>query len=158
MKKIVIIFWLAVSLISCSEDIKFNDPAFQGVVNNESWRSTSREAQLNTDGSITIKGMRGYETMEIQIATTALNDTISFGNNNSSFAKFTVNAPESLTIYETTVAGGNGKVVLEEINLLEGFVSGKVLFFNAPITFGLPIYESSLNFYDGTFYRVPIVN
>lgn len=158
MKKIVSILLIATTLIGCGEDVKFNDPAFQGLVNNELWRSTTREARLNSDGSITIKGMREYETMEVRIATTAINDTISFGNNDSTYAKFIVDAPESLTEYQTSEEGGNGKVVIQEINLSEGYVSGKVLYFNAPISSGLPIYSDLANFYQGYFYRVPIVN
>jgi hypothetical protein len=158
MKKIVSILLIAASLVGCGEDVKFNDPAFQGLVNNELWRSTSREARFNDDGSITITGMRGYETMEVRIATTAINDTISFGNNTGTYAKFTIDAPESLTVYETTEEGGNGKVVINEINFNEGFVSGKVLYFNAPLESGLPIYDDLVNFYQGYFYRVPIVN
>jgi hypothetical protein len=158
MKKIVSIFLMAAALVGCGEDVRFNDPAFQGSLNNELWRSTSREARFNDDGSVTIKGMRGYETMEVRIATVAINDTISFGNNDATMAKFTVDAPESLTVYETTEEGGNGRVVIQEINFTEGYITGEVLFFNAPIVSGLPIYGDLTNFFRGYFYRVPIVN
>jgi hypothetical protein len=55
MKKIILVLAILFSFVSCTDDVSFNDPSFQGIKNGENWRATDARVILNTDGSMTVE-------------------------------------------------------------------------------------------------------
>lgn len=157
MRKLFALLTFAIILSSCSQDIRFSNPALQGDVDGEVWRSSSREARI-VNGTVRITAMRGFEKLEITIGSTAIGQVQTFGPSGNSRAVFTIDAPNNLTVYDTEASNGAGQIIIDEINTSQRYISGEIVFFDAPIASGLPIYGNLFNFSRGIFFRVPLRN
>ena len=74
MKKIVGLLSFCMLLVSCSEEIKTNDPGFQANKDNVFWRATDASAHVNEDGSLTITAYNSSSTLEELILETTSTD------------------------------------------------------------------------------------
>jgi len=157
MRKVLALLTFAIILSSCSQDIRFSNPALQGDVDGEVWRSSSHEARI-VNGSVNITAMRGFEKLEITIGSTAIGQTHTFGLAGNSRAVFTIDAPSNLTVYDTQPANGAGQIIIDEINTTQRYISGEIIFFDAPVATGLRIYGELFNFSRGIFFKIPLRN
>ena len=157
MKKVFSLLILILLFASCSEDIRFNDPSFQGDVDGLVWRSTSREARI-VNGELKITAVKGFEKVEINVSSIAVNIEHRFGPEGNARAIFTSDAPNNMTIYDTDLEGGEGILIINEINTTKGYISGEIVFFNAPRVSGLPVYGNLFNFSRGIIYQIPLLN
>lgn len=157
MKKIISLLVLLVAVTSCEEDVKFNNPAVQGLKDDELWRATDFTATItaNMDGtSLTIEGDNGFETVVLKTDDTDPGTYI-LGETDENVASYGFDIDGISDFFSTsTGVGGNGQITISddpsETDLEKGIISGTFRF-NAVNEEG-----EVVNFKDGVFYRVPI--
>ena len=67
MKKIAAFLLIFFVFNSCSDDVTFNEVAFQALKNNVLWKSSDFKAYLNTDGSLTLIATSQQESLIIDL-------------------------------------------------------------------------------------------
>ncbi|MEL1245635.1 DUF6252 family protein [Flavobacterium sp. DGU11] len=155
MKKILSLIVLLAVLTSCEEDVKFNNPAVQGLKDNELWKATEFSAVKGGDNSLTISANNGFET--ILLKTQNIDPGVyALGVNNSNKASYTLSVDGIEMFYSTGSGIGDGQITISadprETNLAAGYVTGK-FYFNAEDEDG-----NVVNFQQGVFFRVPITS
>jgi Family of unknown function (DUF6252) len=150
MKKIISIWIVLMALGSCQQDVKFNEPAFQGLKNNALWQATTSKARLEKDGSLTIEGITTTETITLKIKTVNLR-AYELGTDDSSKASLEQKNTTVKTIFSTGKDIGDGSITITEYDAVKRTVSGNFKF-NAVNA----ITTSKLNFQKGVFYKVPV--
>jgi hypothetical protein len=146
------LFVVALSFLSCQDDIQSSTPAFQGLQQGDFvWRSTTRVATVQASGVLSISGSDGVGTMIISLPDATVG-TYALGEGKLSTVTFT----EENTTYSTQNNGteypvylGDGQVTVEEVNAETKTLKGS-FYFNA--------YDSTgtkyLNFSEGVFYNL----
>lgn len=153
MKKIFYILSLLFVLASCTEDVKFNNPAFQGLKDNVFWRAQSYKAELASDGKIVIKGILGYEQVMLQIASTDPK-TYALGVDNVTRASYYNDLGTNTFLFSTGPNIGDGQITITEFNSENKTISGTFRF-NAPNADETDEKEK-VTFTEGVFYKVPV--
>ncbi|AWH84028.1 hypothetical protein HYN59_02390 [Flavobacterium album] len=153
MKKILSLIVLLAVLTSCEEDVKFNNPAVQGLKDNELWKATEFTAVKGTDNSLTVSATNGFET--ITLKTQSIDPGVyTFGVGNTSKASYTLFVDDIDMSYTAGAGIGDGQITISadprETNVAAGYVTGK-FYFNAEDEDG-----NVVNFQQGVFFRVPI--
>lgn len=154
MKKIFYFLSLLFILSSCTEDIKFNNPAFQGLKDNIFWRSNGYVANSATNGNIVIEGTLGYEKVILQIPSSAV-QTYVLGIDNVAIASYSNTFPGQLEEFSTGENKGNGQIVVTEFNSETNTISGTFKFtaLNKDET---DAENPKVAFTEGVFYKVPV--
>ena len=146
------LFVVALSFLSCQDDIQSSTPAFQGLQQGDFvWRSTTRVATVQASGVLSISGSDGVGTMIISLPDASVG-TYALGEGKLSTVTFT----EENTTYSTQNNGteypvylGDGQVTVEEVNAETKTLKGS-FYFNS--------YDSTgtkyLNFSEGVFYNL----
>jgi hypothetical protein len=150
---IVVLLWV---LVSCEDQVKFNNPALQGLKDNVVWRATLITAEQSADGSLKIMA---YQKNEILTLTTVAANvqTYPLGENFSNRAVLTQNGTDGITIFSTGIDSGDGEIVITELDAVNHTVTGEFNF-NANNESQDPITGSSVSFRKGIFYKVPLTN
>ena len=52
------------SFVSCTDDVVFNDPSFQGIKDGENWRATDARVILNDNGTMTVEAYSQFEIVK----------------------------------------------------------------------------------------------
>lgn len=81
MKKLFSLIAL-VLLVSCSDDVKFNNPGFQAYRDDVLFRAISVQAYESTSGAVSIEGLAQDESLNLYTASSAVG-TYSLGGTNS---------------------------------------------------------------------------
>ncbi|QEE49095.1 hypothetical protein FUA48_05720 [Flavobacterium alkalisoli] len=151
MKKILSLLVLLVTFASCEEDVKFNNPAVQGLKDDELWRAAQYTATRETDNSLTIVATNGFEILTLRTASVDPG-VYDLGVNEQNKATFSVSVDGIEQNYQTGTDLGDGKIeiTVEDTDMAQGFITGTFRF-NAVEDDG-----TVLNFRNGVFYRVPI--
>ena len=154
MKKIFYFLSLLFIVTSCTEDIKFNNPAFQGLKDNVFWRSNGYIANSRTNGNIVIEGTLGYEKVILQIPSPAV-QTYVLGIDDVAMASYSNTSPGQLKEFSTGVNNGNGQIVVTEFNSETNTISGTFKFtaLNKDET---DAENPKVIFTEGVFYKVPV--
>ncbi len=148
MKKSFVFLFLVVLSISCSEDIQFNSPAFQGVIEGVFWGASSSNASLDPQGILKISGLGANFTIQLNTSSTAVG-TYTLGENDINTAIYLV---DGIVQYSTGTDRGDGEIVITDYDATLGQVSG---------TFRLNAENNDqevLNLQDGVFFKVPLIN
>jgi hypothetical protein len=156
MKKHFLFLIVLFSLFSCQEDVKFNNPSFQGMKDNVFWRAIQTTARVNSSGSLVIEAYSATEIITLKTNSAAAG-TYFIGTTPTTTATYVVTDPltkESIT-FSSGFGVGNGQIVITEYNQVEKTVSGTFKF-NLENTFDDPLAESTLNFQNGFFYKIPV--
>lgn len=156
MKKFTLIFLTFLTLLSCSDEVQFNTPGFQGNKNYNLWRATFFNAVVNADG-LTITAGNNSEDMTIRLSSFAVT-----GNENpylltdTSFSRAEFIDFENIEYSTSNLADPSvslypeiGEVYIDEST--PEYISGTFRFI-AFTADGL----KSVGFNEGTFYRIPI--
>ncbi|WP_316635099.1 DUF6252 family protein [uncultured Flavobacterium sp.] len=154
MKKYFYFLSLIVLLTSCTEDIKFNNPAFQTLKDNVFWRANAYKAYLGDDGTMIIEGSLGYEKVLLQTAS-PMKGTYALGVNNASTANYLDTFPAQFAAFSTGIKGVNGQIVITEYDLESNTISGTFKF-NAINQNTSDTEKPKVTFTEGVFYKVPI--
>lgn len=153
MKKYFCLLLLVFIVASCTEDVRFNTPAFQGLKNNVFWRAKSYSA-YNRTGSFVIEGQLGAEIVTFRLpsrepATYILGiDDIKTASYSNIFSN---TSPE----FTTGANKGSGQIVITEYDAQNQTVSGTFRFNAVNVTEGNP-EKPSVTFTEGVFYKIPI--
>ena len=156
MKKHFLFLIVLFSLFSCQEDVKFNNPAFQGMKDNVFWRAVQTTARVNSGGALVIEAYTATEIVTLKTNSAAA-ATYFIGTTPTSTATYAVTDPltkETIT-FSSGFGVGNGQIVITEYDAVEKTISGTFKF-NLENTFDNPLAGPNLNFQYGVFYKIPV--
>ncbi|GAA0738632.1 DUF6252 family protein [Gaetbulibacter jejuensis] len=157
MKRLALILFTFLSVLSCGDEIEFNSPAVQGNKDGELWRAVYYSADIDFGGFI-IEGGNNFETIQL-ITTNDTAGTYNLGDGSGNEATFTNsqgvvystnNEPDpSVSIYPN-----EGQIIVEHVDndADPKTISGKFWFY-AFTADGM----NTVNFNEGHFYKVPLV-
>jgi hypothetical protein len=147
---------LLLMLVSCEDQVKFNNPALQGLKDNVVWRATLITAEQSADGSLKIMAYQKNEILTLTTVATSV-QTYPLGENLSNRAVLTQKGTDVTTIFSTGIDSGDGEIVITELDAVNHTVTGEFNF-NANNESQDPIAGPSVNFRKGIFYKVPLTN
>ena len=154
MKKYLYILSLIFLVTSCTEDVKFNNPAFQTLKNSVFWRAKEYKAFLGANGNMIIEGSLGYEKVTLQTASSDVK-TYTLGADNVSKGWYENSLPSETASFSTGTGIGNGQIVITEYDLANNTISGTFKF-SAVNDDQSDSENPKVNFAEGVFYKVPI--
>ncbi len=154
MKKQFLFMIMLFSLISCTEDVSFNNPSFQGLKDNVFWRAVESKASIAANGSLTIEAYSGNEVITLN-ATSTTAQTYFLGTSTSKTAKYALTDKDGTITFTTGLELGDGQIVITDYDEVNKTVSGTFKF-NAENTDNNPLVGPILNFQQSVFYKVPI--
>lgn len=154
MKKYFLLIVVLFSLISCQEEVKFNNPSFQGVKDNVFWRAVEVKASLNPNGSLIIEAYTGNEVVTLK-TTSATPQVYVLGTSTSKMATYVLSGDSGIITFSTGIGIGDGQIVITEYDVVNHTVSGTFKF-NLNNIYSNPLVGPTLNFQKGVFYKVPV--
>lgn len=154
MKKYILFLVVFFAVVSCEEDVRFNNPSFQGMKNNVFWRAVQAKATLASDGSVLIEAYTGTEVLSLKMTSTT-KQQYPLGSSNSKTAVYVVNQGNSEIKYTTGIDIGNGEIIITEYDSENNTISGTFKF-NAENVDDNSSADPVLNFQQGVFYKVPV--
>ena len=156
MKKQFLYLFLFFAFISCSTEVEFNNPAFEGQKDNVFWRAVDAKASIGSGGSLIIEAYTRNEVVTLK--TTAANPgTYFLGMSDLNTASYVLKEATGAITFSTGIDIGNGEIVIEEYDAVNNTVTG-IFKFNAENIYNNPLVGPSLNFQYGHFYKVPITS
>ena len=154
MKKYILFLVVFFAVVSCEEDVRFNNPSFQGMKNNVFWRAVQAKATLGSDGSMLIEAYTGTEVMSLKMTSTTA-QKYPLGTSNSKTAVYVINQGNSEIRYTTGIDIGNGEIIITKYDAENSTISGTFKF-NAKNVDDSSSADPVLNFQQGVFYKVPV--
>jgi hypothetical protein len=154
MSKLFSIIALFFVLVSCEDQVKFNNPAVQGLKDNVVWRSTLFTAVQATDGSLTIEAYRKNEILTLKTSGTSV-QTYPLGVDLSNTVNLVEKIGDTKTIFSTGINSGDGQIVITELDVINHTITGEFKF-NAKNESLDPLNEPNVSFEKGIFYKVPL--
>jgi len=155
MKKIFQLVLLLIVVSSCTEDVKFNNPAFQALKDNVFWRATSFKAYTNSNGSLAIEGDLGFEKVILRTPSSVAQIYI-LGIDDNSTASYSNTLPSQVEDFYTGTNVGSDQIEITELNLENKTISGTFKF-SAMNEDETNTDKPKVNFKEGVFYKIPIV-
>ncbi|MBL0735968.1 hypothetical protein JI750_03665 [Flavobacterium sp. GN10] len=153
MKKYFYFLSLLLLLVSCTEDVRFNNPAFQTLKDNAFWRAQVYNAGTETNGFFTIEGSLGYEKIKFQIPEPAEKTYVLGVNDNiKAIYKNTYKGQEAE--FSTGTDIGNGEIVVTEYNTVDNTISGTFKF--TAVNTSSDAEKQTMHFSEGVFYKIPV--
>ena len=147
MQRIIALILISLITLSCSNELEFNTPAFQGTKDYGSWMADNFQAIIGDDGSLKIIAIRNTETLTISTENTNAG-TYSLGSSSANSAVFD---GKGFVTY-STLNNGDGEIIIKDFDLGNLTITGAFKF-NA--------YSSSgeiVNFIQGVFHKIPIAH
>jgi len=146
MKKFLLLISFLVTFFNCSNELKFNEHAFQATKNNEFWKASEFSITVSEDGLLSLVGTFKDEAVVLNVES-AEPGIYSLGTNSNSTATYVDDEGQGFT----TEYHGNGEIVIERYDPVEQTFTGSFRF-NAHSFSG-----EVANFINGVFYQVPLV-
>jgi Family of unknown function (DUF6252) len=107
MKNIVSLLVVLITCISCQDNVKLNDKAFQAQKDDSFWRAIDSKAYLSSTGKLTIEGLTEHEIVTLTTASKNLGTyplgTINLANK----AMYNYSEGSALQKYETNIVSGS---------------------------------------------------
>ncbi len=154
MKKQFLYLFLFFAFISCTDEVKFNNPAFEGQKDNVFWRAIDTRASVGFDGSLTINGYTKNEKLTLK--TTSTNPKTYFlGTSTTNTATYVSKETSGTVTFATGFGIGEGQIVIEEYDAVNKTITGTFKF-NAENIDNNPLAGPILNFQYGHFYKIPV--
>lgn len=155
MKKYFLIALVFFGLLSCEDDVRFNNPSFQGLKDNVFWRGVRSKATITSDGSLLIESLIVNETISLKTAS-AEPQTYFLGTSEASKAVCTITSLAAGTVTYTTGFGvGQGQIIITEYDAINKTVTGTFKF-SAENTDSSSQASATVNFQQGVFYKIPV--
>ncbi|GIZ09064.1 DUF6252 family protein [Flavobacterium sp. UMI-01] len=154
MKKYFLYSLFLCFILSCEENVKFNNPSFQGVKDNVFWRAVTATATISSGGVLTINAYTRNEQAVLKTSSASVN-TYTLGTNNINTATFITTEPTEIITFATSTGKGDGQISITEYDTTNKTISGTFRF-NAINTAINPTTGTTLNFQEGVFYKIPI--
>ncbi|KAF2336200.1 DUF6252 family protein [Flavobacterium daemonense] len=157
MKKHIYFLLLLFVAVSCTEDIKFNNPAFQGLKDNVFWRAATYKASRTTTGDIVIEGALGFEKVILRLPyDEGPGKTMVLGIDNVTIASYLNTFPGKSAEFSTGENKGSGQIVITNIGD-ENTISGTFKF-TAINNDATDTENPKVTFTEGVFYKIPITS
>lgn len=154
MKKYFYFLLLLIVATSCTEDVKFNNPAFQGLKDNVFWRAVTYKAAVSIEGNFVVEGSLGYEKVTLQVNNIA-EKTYVLGVNNVIKASYANTFPGKESAFSTGTKKGSGQIVITDFDAENNTISGTFKF-NALNDNVTDLDNQKVTFTEGVFYKVPV--
>lgn len=145
MKRIFALLFISFIVLSCSNEVRFNTPLFQGAKNYQYWKVDEYLAVFTDSGGLKIVGITNRESITLNLVN--VNEgTYGLGPYSQNSAIF---EDKNFVTYSTD-NNGDGFITIEEFNSENLTISGKFQF-NSFSEEG-----ELVNFIDGVFFDLPI--
>ncbi len=154
MKKIISLVLLLFIVSACSEDIKFNNPAFQSLKENVFWRAVNYNASSVTNSGFVIVGDLGFEKVILKVPEPTA-QTYILGRDNVTTATYLNTQSTSPSRFSTGANKGDGQIVITEYNAENKTISGTFKF-TALNEDEKDLEKPKISFTEGVFYKIPI--
>lgn len=154
MKKYVYFLSFLLLVTSCTEDVRFNNPAFQTLKDNTFWRAQSYQSGTAANGIFTVEGSLGYEKISFQIPDPS-QKTYVLGIDDVTKAAYKNAFPGKEIEFTTGANRGSGQIVVTEYNSDEKTISGTFKFTAQNVDAANE--KQQIHFTEGVFYKIPIV-
>lgn len=134
MRKLLSLIAITFLMMSCTEDVKFNDPGFQGLKDDYFWKASDARAYIN-NGKLTIEAYAQYEVLTLGTTSTNIGKynlgtttTANFASYSSSFDEVdleygTIPTPGPVSLV-TIQNGGSGYNDASSVAVTGGTGSG----------------------------------
>ena len=158
MKKYFLFALMAVSLVSCEEELTTNTPTFEAMKSYDFWRATKITANFN-NGDLVIIGANDSENVTLFIDNYELGKEYTLGTDNYNVATYSKVENDTVYHYSTSSSTGKGYIKLEPVeNQTPGTISGTFYAEMVPVDPTLVLPETPLvNLNKGVFFRIPLV-
>lgn len=162
MKKIISLFLVIIAFCSCTQEVTFNNPSFQGTKDNYFWRAKRSSASVDVpNATIKIVALSQFETLTLSIPLPTISQsypaTTLLGTGQVSKATFSYTVNGQNLFYATGTNTDDGQIVLTEYDSVNKTVSGTYRF-NAYNTTNNPLGNTLVNFKQGVFFKISILN
>lgn len=154
MKKQLLFIFLLFAFISCTDDVKFNSPSFEGRKDNVFWRAVDSRAILASNGSLSIEAFTRNEKVTLK-TTSIIPQTYILGTSTAIIATYVLTEASGTVTFSTGTGIGDGEIVIAEYDAVNKTVTGTFKF-NAENILNYPLAGPLVNFQYGTFYKVPV--
>ena len=156
MKKQLLYLFAFFAFVSCTDEVKFNNPSFEGQKDNVFWRAIDYKAFLAADGSLSIEGYTRNEKLTLKTPSTTA-QTYPLGTSDSETATYVLTNSTGTITFATGFGIGEGRIVIEEYDAVNKTVTGTFKF-NAENIYSNPLAGPILNFQYGHFYKIPVIS
>jgi len=162
MKKLIILFLATITLSGCTQEVTFNNPSVQGTKDNYFWRAQSYSTTIDpVTNTILLEANSQFETLKLKMplpsATNPCPITIVLGTGSASEATFSYIVGGQTLIYTTGANAEDGQIILTEYDSINKTVSGTFRF-NSFISTTNTLVNPIVNFTQGVFYKIPVLN
>ena len=106
MKNFLPLFIVALFFSSCQEDVKFNNPGFQGLKDDVFWRANDARAYVSTTGKLSIEALTEYEIITLNTASANVGTYILGTTNGNNSATYSSNFNDVQLEYATVAVPG----------------------------------------------------
>ncbi|WKW47095.1 DUF6252 family protein [Myroides sp. JBRI-B21084] len=157
MKKYFLLALLAVSFVSCEEELSVNEPTMEAMNGYNFWRASSFVANV-TDGDLVIVGANGSENVTLYIDNYLSGTEYPLGVSNYNVATYSKTVNDKMYLYSTSSSTGKGYIKLDpEEKQVPGTISGTFMAEMVPTDPNMVLSEAPVvNFNKGVFFRIPI--
>ena len=153
MKKYFHFLSLILLLVSCTEDVRFNNPAFQTLKDNSFWRAQVYKAETESNGVFIIEGSLGYEQIRFELPA-ASEKAFVLGLDDATKAIYKNSYKGQEAEFSTGTGKGNGEIIVTEYNTVENTISGTFKF--TAINSDSGAEKQTMYFSEGVFYKIPV--
>ena len=123
MKRILSFIAIAIVFSSCQENVKFNNPGFQGLKDDVFWRANDAFGTIDDSGKLKIQAYTEYETLTLNTNSPLVGTYVLGTTNQNNSAVYSSNFNDILSEYATiAVPGPTGTVSI--VNGGSGYSSG----------------------------------
>ena len=106
MKRFLPLFIIALAFSSCQEDVKFNNPGFQGLKDDAFWRANDARAYVSTTGQLSIEALTQYEAVTLNTASANVGIYVLGTTNTNNAATYSSNFDDIALEYATIAVPG----------------------------------------------------
>ncbi|PBJ11332.1 DUF6252 family protein [Flavobacterium sp. ACN6] len=153
MKKYFYFLSFLLLLTSCTEDVRFNNPAFQTLKDNTFWRAQIYKAGTETSGVFIIEGSLGYEKISFQLPEPS-QKTYILGIDEVAKAVYKDTFSGQEVEFSTGEGKGSGQIIVTEYNTVENTISGTFKF--TAINVDPAAEKQAAYFTEGVFHKIPV--
>ncbi|HNP33095.1 MAG TPA: DUF6252 family protein [Flavobacterium sp.] len=123
MKRFLPLFIIALALSSCQEDVRFNNPGFQGQKDDVFWRANDARAYVSASGKLKIEALTEYEILTLNTSSKNVGTYILGTTNTNNSATYSSNFNDVELEYATIAVPGPVSAV-SLVNGGTGYSSG----------------------------------
>lgn len=106
MKRFLSLFIIAVAFSSCQDDVKFNNPGFQGLKDDVFWRANDARAYVDGSGKLRVEALTAYEIITLNTSSANVGTYVLGTTNIDNSATYSSNFQDILLEYATIAVPG----------------------------------------------------